>query len=108
MVHHLGFKRFICNFCGKEFAQNQYLKEHINIHTNKFPYLCKFPGCTAKFKQRSRLCVHKKKMHQASEKSPDTDNGLEEKGYYSNNHQIDRQNSNHDEDLHIKFNRSQS
>jgi hypothetical protein len=47
-------------------------------------------------------------MHQASEKSPDTDNWLEEKGYYSNNHQIDRQNSNHDEDLHIKFNRSQS
>ena len=110
MIHHIGFKRFVCNFCGKDFAQNQYLKEHINIHTNKFPYPCEFPGCSAKFKQRSRLCLHNKKMHQASERPIDIDDGPGHQGHSghpghlnSDDQNESCQNSNHDQDSHAKF-----
>ena len=68
VIHHLGFRKFVCNFCGRQFAQNQYLKEHINIHTSDEPYACDFPGCTERFKQRSRLCVHKKKHDKGAPK----------------------------------------
>lgn len=60
---HMGFKRFVCNVCGRNFAQKQYLTEHINTHTQNHPYACDFPGCTKKFKQRSRQCLHKKLQH---------------------------------------------
>lgn len=30
---HLGLKKFKCDICGRNFAQKQYLTEHINTHT---------------------------------------------------------------------------
>ena len=62
-LHHLGFRRFKCNFCGRMFSQGRYLFEHLNIHTNSHPVKCDIPGCDKRFKQKSRLFYHKKNDH---------------------------------------------
>ena len=69
MVHHMGLKRFECNICGRKFSQGQCLKEHINSHTSTYLYACDVEGCNEKFKQRSRLSFHKKKLHDIKERS---------------------------------------
>ncbi len=60
---HMGIKRFSCKICGRNFAQKQYLQEHINIHTLVHPYVCDYPLCAQSFKQKSRLCQHKRSKH---------------------------------------------
>jgi uncharacterized Zn-finger protein len=60
---HLRYKQFVCKECGRKFAQKQYLTEHVNTHTQDHPYVCNVAGCKEKFKQRSRLCLHKKQHH---------------------------------------------
>ena len=39
------------------------MKEHKNIHTNDFPNPCPFPGCSLRFKQKSRIPTHLKSAH---------------------------------------------
>ena len=40
--------------------------EHIYSHTKQNPYVCGIDGCQELFKQKSRLCVHRKQCHQYS------------------------------------------
>ena len=37
---HLLHKEHKCEICDKRFAHKQYLKEHMNIHTQTEPYAC--------------------------------------------------------------------
>lgn len=59
MVTHSGKKQFQCRFCDKKFALEQYCKEHEYIHTNEAPYICGIDGCTERFRQRAKLCLHR-------------------------------------------------
>ena len=71
--YHKKMKNHVCNLCGKGFSQAVYLKEHRNIHTNEFPNPCPFPGCSARFKQKSRIPTHLKSAHgvvQSRQKRP--------------------------------------
>ena len=58
-VTHSGTKKFACKFCNKKFALEQYKKEHEYIHTNETPYVCGIEGCTERFRQRAKLCLHR-------------------------------------------------
>ena len=60
---HLNIKKFECEVCGKRFSQKVYLTEHSNLHTGELPYACDFPGCTLRFRQKSRLPIHKVQAH---------------------------------------------
>jgi hypothetical protein len=61
---HKNEKKYACEVCNKTFALFQYLKEHSYIHTGELPYLCGINGCTQRFRQACKLCVHRK-THQA-------------------------------------------
>ena len=60
---HCRVKKYVCEVCNRPFAQKQYLVEHMNVHTQYHPYECEVEGCHMKFKQRSRLCRHRKEDH---------------------------------------------
>ncbi|CAG9336264.1 unnamed protein product [Blepharisma stoltei] len=59
--------RFLCITCGEKLCSAQSLKDHSYCHTGEKPYLCKFPGCSKKYRQASQLSVHKK-QHQKIDK----------------------------------------
>jgi len=61
---HKSVKRFKCIICGRGFSQRQYMMEHIYTHTKFNPYKCGVDGCQETFKQKSRLCIHRKQSHQ--------------------------------------------
>ena len=65
--HVLAFHKdeglFKCSYCGKFLASKQNLKEHEYIHTGEKPYKCKYPGCSAEFRQGTHLSAHKKNEH---------------------------------------------
>ena len=61
---HKSVKRFKCIICGRGFSQRQYMMEHIYTHTKFNPYKCGIDGCQETFKQKSRLCIHRKQSHQ--------------------------------------------
>ncbi|XP_044738885.1 zinc finger protein OZF-like [Chrysoperla carnea] len=48
--------KFLCNFCGKSFPQNNNLKIHKLIHTEEKPYKCKY--CEKSFRHKSRCTLH--------------------------------------------------
>ena len=57
---HSKVKKFECRYCTRKFALDQYRKEHEYIHTNETPYVCGIDGCTESFRQRAKLCLHRK------------------------------------------------
>ena len=59
-LKHKKNKNHSWNYWGKKFSLNQYLKEHILIHTKETPFICNINGCTAAFRQRAKLCAHRK------------------------------------------------
>jgi hypothetical protein len=61
LVTHSETKKYQCPICERKFALQNYLKDHLNIHTGQNPYQCKVPGCGASFKQASSFSNHKKK-----------------------------------------------
>ncbi|KAL9643302.1 hypothetical protein ABK040_014757 [Willaertia magna] len=49
---------FVCETCGKIFAQYANLKRHQRLHSGNKPYECTWEGCTKKFARRSDLQTH--------------------------------------------------
>jgi len=66
-LSHLEVKKYECDQCKRRFTLKQYLKEHIYTHTGEKPYLCPFEGCGQRFRQASKLSLHRKshKLEQA-------------------------------------------
>ena len=52
-------KRFPCEVCGKSFGTSQHLTEHMNIHSGKNPYICKF--CSHSFSSFGTLRMHERR-----------------------------------------------
>lgn len=53
---HLGTKDQKCNLCGKTFAQNYCLVEHMRVHTREAPSKCR--KCVTSFTTKSGLRHH--------------------------------------------------
>ena len=49
-------KRFECSQCGKSFAKNSHIIEHLRIHSGEKPFECS--QCGMKFTQKSNLTTH--------------------------------------------------
>ena len=57
-VTHLKKKQMACSQCGKLFASQANLREHLNLHTGKRPFRCSV--CDRNFRQASQLSLHKR------------------------------------------------
>lgn len=64
---HSGIKVFQCRFCSKSFSLLQYQQEHEFTHTKAKPFVCGIDGCTEAFRQRGKLCLHRR-SHSGYEK----------------------------------------
>jgi uncharacterized Zn-finger protein len=51
-------KKYRCDVCGKGFACNQNLSEHMNIHTGEKPFKCRY--CSASFASRGTHGGHER------------------------------------------------
>lgn len=58
---HEKIKRFSCTECPKAFSAKHTLEFHLNTHSGKKPYNCKF--CSFKASDRSSVSKHQKKLH---------------------------------------------
>jgi uncharacterized C2H2 Zn-finger protein len=75
-VTHLKKKQIACPQCGKHFATMPNLREHLNLHTGKRPFLCQL--CTRRFRQASQLSLHKREhvlgiIHPQRPREPDSE-----------------------------------
>ena len=57
---HKRIRKYKCTYCEKAFTLRQYLREHENTHSREKPFVCGIDGCQERFRQRGRLCVHRK------------------------------------------------
>lgn len=55
---HLKLQKFQCPTCKKNFANQQNLDEHQNLHTGSMPHVCVI--CEKAFRQASQLSLHKR------------------------------------------------
>jgi len=74
---------FICSFCGKEFNEIMPWIRHLQIHTEKKPFECGFPGCNKKFRKVKRLEIHFKKEHQKQSENVLNHNKIQSFSQYS-------------------------
>ena len=51
---------FTCNVCDKLFANNQYMKDHMKVHSDVKPVVCSEDGCEKSFRQAKDLTRHKR------------------------------------------------
>ena len=67
---HSETQKYECEFCGKQLASSQNLREHTYLHTGETPYTCEVPGCGLRFRQGSQLSAHRKSHHHFSPETP--------------------------------------
>ncbi|XP_055588495.1 transcriptional repressor CTCF-like [Uranotaenia lowii] len=60
--HAVTDKNIVCNVCGQAFWMLKYLKKHMIIHTDLFPYECQY--CGKKFKHKASKDTHEKNVHE--------------------------------------------
>ncbi|XP_055588499.1 zinc finger protein 793-like [Uranotaenia lowii] len=60
--HAVTDKNVVCNVCGQTFWLLKYLKKHLIIHTDLFPYDCRY--CGKKFKHKASKDTHEKNVHE--------------------------------------------
>lgn len=53
---HIGYKPFVCDYCGKRFTQGGNLRTHERLHTGEKPYSCDI--CDKKFSRKGNLAAH--------------------------------------------------
>lgn len=60
----LGERPSVCTMCDSAFFHDDYLKEHMRLHTGETPYKC--PICKRGYAQRGNMKSHMK-QHRMSE-----------------------------------------
>ncbi|XP_055608925.1 zinc finger protein weckle-like [Uranotaenia lowii] len=55
-------KSHVCEICGTGFWMPKYLRRHMIIHTDLFPYSCQY--CGKKFKHKASKDTHEKNVHE--------------------------------------------
>ncbi|XP_069130625.1 transcription factor Ken-like isoform X6 [Argopecten irradians] len=61
-------KKYKCEVCGKQFAQQQHYLGHTNVHFGRRPFKCKI--CSVGFPYQSQLAAHRKSCKEPGESSP--------------------------------------
>ncbi|PZC70590.1 hypothetical protein B5X24_HaOG215537 [Helicoverpa armigera] len=54
-------KNKLCNICGRGFAANRTLTNHLRTHSGSRPHACSH--CGAQFAQRTCMLAHVKRVH---------------------------------------------
>lgn len=57
---HSDSKKYQCPDCSKILSSNQNLREHMLIHSQETPFVCKIQGCGKKFRHGSQFSAHKR------------------------------------------------
>ncbi|XP_060080740.1 zinc finger protein 112-like [Ylistrum balloti] len=60
-------KKYKCEVCGKQFAQQQHYLGHTNVHFGRRPFKCKI--CSVGFPYQSQLAAHRKSCKEPGESS---------------------------------------
>ena len=58
---HFNYRPFICSICNARFNRKIRLKIHFMIYTGEKPFVCNFPNCNMKFRDKGNLNNHYKK-----------------------------------------------
>jgi uncharacterized Zn-finger protein len=54
---------YVCDLCGKRFAQHGNIRAHKIVHTGEKPFTCRLDDCGKKFSQLGNLKSHQNKFH---------------------------------------------
>lgn len=80
MVIHSEKKKYICQYCQKTFSLPQYWREHVYTHTKELPYVCGISGCTLRFRQAGKLCLHRRSHPEYTLKKYSYSSNIKNKG----------------------------
>ena len=52
--------RHVCKICDRTFANGQYLRDHVKVHSNIKPFVCQYEGCGKSFRLGKDLKRHER------------------------------------------------